>query len=181
MSPHRSLVGALFGALLLLGCPWNAIAQAPALNVQEWVHKGPVSLRSLRGKVVLLEFFQIVCPPCEVARPEIEALQEKYRDQGLRVVGIAAAFQDLENQTPELIRKWAKEHSAGYPLGIDQKLEALPGELPELRGTFDAYEADATPYVIAIDRQGAIRGAAVYPGFDVTEEFLLPLLAESPR
>jgi thiol-disulfide isomerase/thioredoxin len=168
------------GISLLLGAPLRAAPPpAPRWQIQKWLQRS-ASLRQLRGKVVLLEFFQIVCPPCEAARPEIEALQRKYRDQGLRVVAIAAAFQQLEDQTPELIEKWAESHSSDIPVGIDGALEAPSGELPELRATFDRYGADATPYLVAIDRRGRIRGKSVYPGFEETENFLVGLLKEAP-
>jgi peroxiredoxin len=154
--------------------------RAPQLRIQEWLQENPVELKQLRGKVVMLEFFQIVCPPCEVARPEIESLQARFSSQGLQVLGIAVAFQDLENQTAEKIRAYMKKHPAPYPVGIDEALEAPDGELPELRTSFDIYGADASPYVVVIDRQGRIRGSGVYETEEV-ESFLREVLAEPSR
>lgn len=151
--------------------------RAPSLRIQEWLQGSPTSLEDLRGRVVLLEFFQIVCPPCEAVRPEIEALQARYQEQGLQVLGLAVAFQDLENQTPEKIRGYVEDHPFPYPIGLDEALEAPRGELPELRTTFDIYGADASPYVFVIDRKGRLRGGGVYQS-DEVEGFLQEILAE---
>lgn len=150
--------------------------RAPELRIQEWVNTR-TRLSDLRGKVVLLEFFQIVCPPCETARPQIAALHARYRDQGFEVVGVASAFQDLANQTPEKIRAHVAAHPYPYPVGIDAANEAEEGELPELRRSFDIYGATASPYAFLIDRQGRIRGSGIWDA-EAAENFLKVLLAE---
>ena len=61
---------------------------APPMAVQEWLQGKPTTLAALRGKVVLLDIFQIICPGCHRAYPQITRIQKEYRESGLEVVGL---------------------------------------------------------------------------------------------
>src|SRR5438094_581510 len=50
------------------------------------LHGGVLSLRSLRGHVVLLNFWSSACPPCRIEMPELEQMERRYAGRGLRVV-----------------------------------------------------------------------------------------------
>jgi cytochrome c biogenesis protein CcmG/thiol:disulfide interchange protein DsbE len=61
---------------------------APAFSLQEITGEA-VSLEQYKGKIVLLDFWATWCPPCKKSIPELITLQNKYREQGLVVLGIS--------------------------------------------------------------------------------------------
>jgi hypothetical protein len=80
----------------------NAIIGKPAPDIQvaKWVQGGPVNLGTLKGRVALVEVFQVNCPGCFVhALPEAVHLHERYHEQGLTVIGLATAFEDFDKNT----------------------------------------------------------------------------------
>lgn len=120
---------------------------APSLAVTEWLRGKPTSLDALKGKVVLLDFFQIICSGCRRAHPQIVRMQDRYRAEGLEVLGLAVAFEHESAQTPQHIRKYVGENQFPYPVAIDEGLVA----------TFNRYRARGTPFTAVIDRKGHIR------------------------
>lgn len=142
-------------------------AMAPALQVDEWVAGQSTTLQNLRGKVVLLDFFQIICPGCHRVHPHILKMQEKYGDRGLQVVGLAVAFELRRVQTKRHIRDFVKRTEFNYPVAIDA----------DFISTFRAYGARGTPYVALIDRAGGLRHLDFYEPATV-ERKIEQLLAE---
>ena len=84
----------------------------------QWLNSPPLSAQSLRGKVVLIDFWTYSCINCLRTLPYLTAWAEKYRDQGLVVIGVHApefAFeQDVDNVT-----KAMKKLGITYPVAID--------------------------------------------------------------
>ncbi|HEX7485861.1 MAG TPA: TlpA disulfide reductase family protein [Vicinamibacterales bacterium] len=76
-----------------------------------------LELADLKGKVVLLNFWATWCGPCRLEIPWLVDLQQKYRDKGLRVVGISV------DDPPEALPPFAKEFKINYPLvvGLDRE------------------------------------------------------------
>jgi len=76
--------------------------KAPNLAVSEWVQGRPTNIDKERGNVVLVEVFQVNCPGCfSHGIPEAIHIYTKYRDRGLRVLGLATAFEDFDKNTLE--------------------------------------------------------------------------------
>ena len=72
-------------------------AQAPNLEVSTWVQGKPTNIDKEKGNVLLVEVFQVNCPGCFLyGIPEAIDLYRKYRDSGLKVVGLATAFEDFD-------------------------------------------------------------------------------------
>jgi peroxiredoxin len=143
---------------------------APALAVQEWVRGRPTTLDRLQGKVVLLDFFQIVCPECRRTHPEIARLHQRYQGKGLEVIGVAVAFERLSTQTPAKIRKYVNDEAFPYPVAVDK----------DLIKSFRRYRAEGSPYSALIDRNGEIRYLDFFDAVRI-EPLIGELLNEKPR
>ncbi|MAG69968.1 MAG: TlpA disulfide reductase family protein [Vicinamibacterales bacterium] len=82
-----------------------------------------VALASLKGKVILLNFWATWCGPCKVEIPSFVELQDEYRDEGLAVLGLSV------DDTVEKLKPFAEEYSVNYPLlvglGRDDVQEAF--------------------------------------------------------
>jgi len=120
---------------------------APALAIGEWARGKPTSLDALMGKVVMIDIFQIICPGCHIAHPKIVQMMDRYKDQGLEVLGLAVAFEHQSAQTSEHIRRFVDKKAYPYPVAIDKQLTQ----------TFRRYGAAGSPFTVLIDRAGRIR------------------------
>lgn len=104
---------------------------------------GTLSLSSLRGKAVYLNFFATWCPPCNAEAPAINELQKHYAARGLRVVGV----DELENTAKAAGFK--RKYGLVYPAVVDS-------------GTLQAqYAVNGLPVHVFIDRSGVIRNIVV--------------------
>jgi thiol-disulfide isomerase/thioredoxin len=75
-------------------------AVAPNLKVSEWVQGRPVDIAKEKGNVVLIEVFQVNCPGCFLyGIPEVINIYNRYHANGLRVIGLATAFEDYDKNT----------------------------------------------------------------------------------
>jgi len=78
----------------------------PNLAVSAWVQGGPIQLSDLRGRVALIEVFQLNCPGCFLyALPRAVELHQRYAGQGLTVLGVATAFEDFDKNTLENLQR----------------------------------------------------------------------------
>jgi peroxiredoxin len=78
---------------------------APELQVSEWVQGGPINLKDSQGKVVVVEVFQVNCPGCFVyGIPEAIDNYNKYKNNGVVMVGLATAFEDFDKNTLENLK-----------------------------------------------------------------------------
>ncbi len=104
---------------------------------------GTLSLASLRGKVVYLNFFATWCPPCNEEAPQIESLQRQFGSKGLQVVGVDV----LENARKA--ESFRQAHRLSYPEVVDD-------------GTLrDQYNVNGLPVHVFIDRTGVVRNVIV--------------------
>ena len=74
----------------------------------------PIRLDQLRGKVVWLNFWASWCPPCQQETPILRALDEKYRDRGLAIVGIS-----VQETSPADVNAYADRYELDYTIGFD--------------------------------------------------------------
>jgi len=75
----------------------------------------PVTARSLRGKVALIDFWASWCGPCKVALPEYDKLYKKYKKRGFTIIGINV------DDEKELVTQFLKEHPVSFPVAYDSK------------------------------------------------------------
>ncbi len=116
----------------------------PAPSWSEPSLPGPqLTLASLHGKAVYLNFFATWCPPCNQEAPAIDALQRRYGDRGLQVVGVDV----LENAAKA--GQFRAQHHLSYPVVVDA-------------GTLrDQYNVNGLPVHVFIDRTGVVRKIVV--------------------
>jgi hypothetical protein len=116
---------------------------APELEISEWVQGEATSLRALRGKVILIEVFQLNCTGCFVhALPEVVHLHNTCAHKGLYVIGLATAFENFDINTLENLERLVKTgEMTGEPL---RQL----GAAGQLHGNKLDY---ALPFPIAMD------------------------------
>jgi hypothetical protein len=74
--------------------------KAPNLSVSEWIQGKPTNINKERGNVILVEVFQVNCPGCFThGIPQAIDMYMKYYQDGLRVLGVATAFEDFDKNT----------------------------------------------------------------------------------
>jgi len=85
---------------------------APGFELPQLFADTSVSLESLRGKTVVIDFWATWCPPCEFQVPELNAFYQAHREQGdVEVLGIS-----IDTEGPEVVGAWAKEKNVEYPI-----------------------------------------------------------------
>jgi peroxiredoxin len=127
---------------------------APELQVAEWLNAdAPPSLAALRGQVVVLHAFQMLCPGCvSHALPQMERLREAFTDRGLAIIGLHSVFEHHAAMAPHALRAFAHEYRLDYPIAIDRHDTDDP--IPR---TMRAYGLRGTPSLVLIDRDSRIR------------------------
>lgn len=83
--------------------------KAPNLGVSKWVQGMPTNFDQEKDRVVLVEVFQVNCPGCFLyGLPEAISIYQKYRSEGITVLGLATAFEDFDKNTVENLELLAK-------------------------------------------------------------------------
>ena len=119
--------------------------KAPNFAVSEWVQGMPTNFDQEKDHIVLLEVFQVNCPGCFMHMlPEAIHIYEKYSDEGVRVIGLATAFEDYDKNTLENLRMLAE---TGEVVGETRRALAMYGQLKE--GSRFAHKI---PFPLAMDK-----------------------------
>jgi len=143
--------------------------EAPELTgVSQWINSEPLTLKDLRGKVVLIDFWTYSCINCVRNNPNLAKLYENYKDQGLVVIGVHApefAFErDIKN-----VEKAVRDQNVPYPVVLDNNF-----------ATWNAYKNRSWPASYLIDSSGQVRRIHEGEGdYDKEEQAVRQLLAES--
>jgi len=112
---------------------------APDLNLQD-LTGAPVSLRGLRGRVVLVNLWATWCPPCKAEMPTLQAFYEKYQDKGFTLVAIN------QEETREVVAPFVQTYGLTFPVWLD--LEYLAEK---------KFNTMNLPSSYVIDRNGIVR------------------------
>lgn len=140
---------------------------APEISSGVWINSEPLTLKSLQGRVVLIEFWTFACYNCRNTLPSLKKWDAQYRDQGLTIIGVHTPELDFERDINKLRREVAGL-GITYPVVTDQDYS-----------TWKAYRVEAWPTVFLLDKQGRVRWTHVGEGYyDETEEVIKKLLAE---
>ena len=126
---------------------------APPLEVAEWLNApGGLSLSALRGRVVVLHAFQMLCPSCvSHGLPQASKVREMFATDDVAVIGLHTVFEHHEVMGANALKAFVHEYRLSFPIGIDQR---GTGNIPL---TMQAYDLQGTPSVVLIDRSGRVR------------------------
>jgi peroxiredoxin len=128
--------------------------QAPELTVHTWFNTDrPLTLAALRGRVVVLLAFQVLCPnSIALGVPQARRIHETFEPNDVAVIGLHATFEHHEAYTLPLLKAFIQEYRLKFPVALDSANTASP--IPH---TMDRYNMRGTPSLVLIDRQGSIR------------------------
>jgi cytochrome c biogenesis protein CcdA/thiol-disulfide isomerase/thioredoxin len=142
--------------------------QAPDFQkISSWINSKPLTVQSLRGKVVLIDFWTYSCVNCIRTLPYVERWYDTYRKDGLVVVGVHTpefAFEHVRSN----VERAVKSFGIDYPVALDNDY-----------GTWTAWGNQYWPAEYYIDRRGDVRYAHFGEGnYGETENVIRTLLAE---
>ena len=128
--------------------------KAPELHASQWFNTAsPMTLASLRGKVVILEAFQMLCPGCvSHGLPLTQRIHQAFDPDDIAVIGLHSVFEHHEAMTPTALEAFLYEYRIAFPVAVDQHDDT--GTLPL---TMRAYAMRGTPTTVVIDTHGAVR------------------------
>jgi thiol-disulfide isomerase/thioredoxin len=128
-------------------------------GISEWLNGSPLTIASLKGQVVLVQFWTFSCINCQRTLPYIVQWHQKYAAQGLKVIGVHTpefGYERDANNVKQALRK----HQITYPVPLDNAYK-----------TWNAYTNQYWPNLYLADRQGILRYSHSGEGaYDTTEQ-----------
>lgn len=146
------------------------LAPAPApefKGISTWLNSAPLTIASLKGKVVLIDFWTYDCINCIRTLPYVSKWHDTYKDKGLVVVGVHTPEYAFERKTAN-VQEAIGRFKISYPVAQDNRYD-----------TWNAYSNKYWPAVYLIDKKGRIVYSHFGEGqYAETEERIRRLLAE---
>ncbi|MBB1595372.1 thioredoxin family protein [Achromobacter sp. UMC46] len=142
-----ALIATSLAASVLPGTAQAAATPVPApefTGIENWLNSPPLTVASQRGKVVLVDFWTYTCINCIRTLPYVTNWHQKYKDQGLVVVGVHTPEFPFERSTAN-VQKALERFKITYPVAQDNRY-----------ATWEAYSNQYWPAVYLIDKQGQI-------------------------
>jgi len=140
---------------------------APQIASGEWINSEPVKLEALRGRVVLVDFWTFGCYNCRNTLPTLKRFDDTYRARGLSIIGVHSPEFDREKKIDE-VRREVASLGIKYPVVTDNDYD-----------TWRAFNIEAWPTVLIIDKRGRIRFTHIGEGlYQEQENIIKELLAE---
>ncbi|WP_324754857.1 redoxin domain-containing protein [Roseovarius sp. Pro17] len=129
------------------------MTQAPELTVAQWFNTPrDLKLADMRGKVVVIEAFQMLCPGCILhGIPLAQSVQRMFSPEQVAVIGLHTVFEHHQAMTPVSLQAFLHEFRVTFPVAVDAP---GPGGMPL---TMAAYQMRGTPSLLIIDQRGALR------------------------
>ena len=150
-------------------------ARAELRNVTQWINSEPLTMKKLRGKVVLVHFWTNGCFNCKNNYPHYKAWQERYAGKDVVILGIHTPETTGEREI-ERIGKQADKNGLKFPIAVDND-----------GANWNAWNNRVWPTVYVVDRRGVVRygweGELSYkgaPGEEKVRKLVDELLLESP-
>lgn len=114
-------------------------------GINNWLNSAPLTMKELKGKVVLVDFWTYSCINCLRTLPHVTKWHNKYKDQGLVVVGVHTPEFAFERSTGN-VQTAAKRFGVSYPIAQDNQY-----------ATWNAYRNQYWPASYLVDRNGRIQ------------------------
>lgn len=155
--------------------PLQSCGTAPQIRgIQQWLNTpggAPIDLKSLRGKVVLIDFWAYSCINCQRSIPHVVAWDKAYSAAGLQVIGVHSPEYAFEKD-PGNVAAGARDLGIDYPVALDNSL-----------ATWTAYRNRYWPAHYLIDAKGVVRHISFGEGdYATTERLIRELLQQAdPR
>ena len=149
---------------------FNANETAPEIRgIEKWLNtSGPQTLASLKGKVVLVDFWTYSCINCLRTLPHVEAWYNKYHSSGFEVIGVSTPEFAFEKD-PGNVSRAIKQYGIPYPVALDNNYK-----------TWNAYNNQYWPAEYLIDATGKIRRTEFGEGnYPESEQAIRTLLANA--
>ena len=145
--------------------------QMPPLDgAVQWLNSTPLTVEQLKGKVVLVDFWTYSCINCLRAIPYIKAWAEKYKDQGLVVIGVHSPEFAFEKNVDN-VKKAISDLGITYPVAVDNNY-----------AIWRAFDNEYWPAHYFIDAKGQVRHHHFGEGdYDQSERIIQQLLAEAGK
>jgi peroxiredoxin len=126
------------------------MTQALELSVSQWFNtKEDITLASLRGKVVVIEAFQMLCPGCVMhGIPLAQTIQRTFPSDKVTMLGLHTVFEHHQAMTPVSLKAFLHEYRITFPVGVDAASES---GMPK---TMQTYGMHGTPTLLIIDQAG---------------------------
>ena len=142
----------------------KAAAYAPEITAQTWFNSdAEVLLAELRGRVVVLSAFQVLCPnSVSFGVPQTLRIHKTFDPGEVAVIGLHATFEHHAAVTAPVVKAFIQEYRVKYPVALD--LPSKSGPIPQ---TMERYHMRGTPSLVLIDRQGIVRKHAFGPVDDL--------------
>jgi thiol-disulfide isomerase/thioredoxin len=143
-------------------------AMPPLDGATAWINTAPLASADLRGKIVLVEFWTYTCINWLRSHPYVRAWEQKYRENGLVVLGVHTPEFSFERD-PANVRRAVQDMKIGYPVAIDSA-----------QAIWRAFDNSYWPAFYIVDAQGRIRHHQFGEGgYDQTERAIQRLLIEA--
>ncbi|MEO5950552.1 MAG: redoxin domain-containing protein [Candidatus Saccharimonadales bacterium] len=137
------------------------------VGLQNWINSNPRTLASMKGKVVLIDFWTYSCINCIRTQPYLRDWYSNYKDSGFEIIGVHAPEFSFE-KNPANVQDAAKKANLTYPIALDNDFS-----------TWNAYQNQYWPGSYLIDKEGNVRRYHGGEGeYKETEEAIRTLLAE---
>lgn len=142
---------------------------APQIQgISAWINSGPLNLSSLRGKVVLIDFWTYSCINCIREIPHLNAWYNAYGNNGLVIIGVSTPEFQFEHNYSNVYNA-VQRFGIKYPVALDNNYS-----------TWDAYGNEYWPAEYLIDKNGDVRYVAFGEGnYNATEEAIRALLVNA--
>lgn len=168
---HLWFVAALASLVVPIGLAAKLSVEGPMpplRGASAWVNSQPLSTQDLRGKVVLVDFWTYTCINWRRTMPYVRAWAEKYKDNGLVVVGVHTPEFSFEKDLNN-VRRAAKDERVEYPIALDNDY-----------AIWNAFANHYWPALYFIDAQGHIRHHQFGEGdYERSEQVIQQLLTEA--
>ncbi|MCI2282344.1 TlpA family protein disulfide reductase [Colwellia sp. MSW7] len=124
------------------------------LIVSKWLNtKDEISLDNLRGSVILVYVFQMLCPACVIASiPQANKIQQMFAQEKLQVLGLHSVFEHHDAMKEQSLIAFIHEFKVKFPVAIDKA--SVSRGIPQ---TMEKYSMQGTPTLLIYDKVGDLK------------------------